>query len=886
MQRPNPALSVLLAFVLPAEFAAAQVGAFDTWRGYTTSKADQARFAYASVLADLDGDGDLDLATTHWPNLPRVTVAINAGKGVFAQPSVYTLKLASLGITAADIDGDGFTDLIASDTGVNWDGWELSLFRNRGNGTFHPEVRFPTGGGSFVGPIGLAAADFDGDGRADVAAANYGYLGQGTTVGLLRNDGAGGFLPPLTFNVGAGPYRLAAGDLNGDGRPDLAVAREKQKVAVLLNNGNGFAPYAQYPALSTLNVEAYISIALGDVDLDGDLDVLHSSNATTSQGTYAIALLKNNGSGVLAPAQAILLGAYTGGAVDMKVAELTGDPWPDLAIAQGYGGWAVVPGSGGGSFGTVQPYIGGEEPFAIGTGDLDGDGDRDVVVTSRDSLEATAHVNDGQGVFPMPPSYSAEYLANALASGDIDLDGDLDLAASWGYAGGGGIVVLRNQGGGVYGAPEKHSAPRDAMRVKLRDLNGDGLPDLLWADDYPPYNFDVRLNLGGGLFGPYVNWPVGTCGNGDVEAFDMDGDGDLDVFLTDYLGCGGGGSSNFVYVSRNKGNGTFDPPYTVTTFLDPEIVGHGDLNGDGKQDLVVTESIGVEVFLGLGNGSFQPGALFSTDWGPKDVAVGDLDGDGKLDLATCNFGSAGETTSVLIGYGDGAFRPPVNYAGSYGGGARGIRASDVDADGDLDLLVANYGSNDVSLYANVGNGTFAPHVRYGAGRTPVDLAIGDFTGDGAQDVAALVSLPPSGLEKAVAIVRGRGFACETNVYCSAKPNSAGGLAKIGWSGFPQVGQVFAVTASGGLPGKSAVMFFSAGGAAATPFLGGTLCLKPPLTRLPVHVLDGFGSTSYPLTVGPSLAGKSLGFQLWHRDPQHPDGTGVGLSDALEVHFCP
>jgi hypothetical protein len=78
-------------------------------------------------------------------------------------------------------------------------------------------------------------------------------------------------------------------------------------------------------------------------------------------------------------------------------------------------------------------------------------------------------------------------------------------------------------------------------------------------------------------------WSVHTCGSGDVDAFDVDEDGDLDVVLTEYLGCAGGSGNNRVFISRNRGDGTFDPPYTVATYLNTEIVGHGDLNLDGTR---------------------------------------------------------------------------------------------------------------------------------------------------------------------------------------------------------------------------------------------------------------------------------------------------------------
>ena len=123
-------------------------------------------------------------------------------------------------------------------------------------------------------------------------------------------------------------------------------------------------------------------------------------------------------------------------------------------------------------------------------------------------------------------------------------------------------------------------------------------------------------------------------------------------------------------------------------------------------------------------------------------------------------------------------------------------------------------------------------------------------------------------------------------YCTAKPNSAGGFAHVSWSGAPSASAAnFVLQISGALPGKHGCAFFSATSAASVPFLGGTLCAQPPLTRLSLKLLDGSGATSYAIPVSPSWVGTKRWYQFWHRDAAHPDGTGISLSDALEVTFC-
>lgn len=765
---------ILLSMLAGTVPASAQ-HTFSSWSGFDASRQDQVLFPYASALADLDGDGDVDAAFAHvggsfGPSSNKVTVIRNQGAGAFSIPVAYTIAKPSRGIIAADFDGDGRVDLVAADTGLNGEGNQVSLLHNTG-ASFAPAAHFSTGAGTSAGPVGLAAADFDGDGDIDLAAANYGYLGQGSTVALLRNNGAGGFLPPVAFAAGGGPWKLAAGDLDGDGDVDLAVARDARRLSILRNQGGTFAAPEEYTVLSGSSSDAYRQVAVSDVDLDGDLDVLYASNGLYGAVGPVVALYRNPGNGTFAGAESIPLDVFSSSPTDMAVRDVTGDGWPDVLVAE-HLAWTLVPGNGAGGFLPARLYLGGEGPIAIDAADMDGDGDLDPAVTNRDSLELTVHWNDGFGNLPVPASYPAGSLGNSMAAGDVDHDGDLDLAVSYGYTGAGGVLVLENQGNGTLGPAQNYAGPRAAMRLKLRDMNGDGWLDLLWADAAPPYDFNVRLNLGNGTFGAYTTWPVHTCGSGDVEAFDIDGDGDLDAFVTQYLGCAGGSGIFKVFICKNHGDATFEPPYILTTYLNTEIIGHGDLDGDGNEDLVLT-SDGVEVYLGNGDGSFQPRMMFATDWGAKHMLVTDLSGDGVLDIATYNFGdtlagSGGESMSILLGNGDGTFQTRVNYYASYSpnlGNPKGISAADLDGDGDLDIFGGNYGSNDFSVYVNQGRGTFAPQVRYGTGMRTLDVVAADFSGDGLVDVAALVGLPPSGLATAIAIVEGRSSTSTIEAYC-------------------------------------------------------------------------------------------------------------------------
>jgi len=363
--------------------------------------------------------------------------------------------------------------------------------------------------------------------------------------------------------------------------------------------------------------------------------------------------------------------------------------------------------------------------------------------------------------------------------------------------------------------------------------------------------------------------------------------------LTEYLGCAGGSGNNKVLVSRNRGDGTFDPTYAVATYLNTEIVGHGDLNGDGLEDMVLT-SDGIEVYLGNGDGSFQPVKRFATDWGAKDLVVADLSGDGVLDVATYNFGdnpgSGGESLSVLLGLGDGSFAPHVDRYASYSpdlGNPRGLRAADVDADGDLDLVGGNYGSNDLSLYRNQGGGSFAPQIRYGTGMNTLDVWVGDFTGDGTLDAVALVGLPPSGLPTAIALVEGSAPAKPT-FFCTGAPNSTGAGASIGYTGTSSIGaNDLALTVSGALAQKLGLFFYGNQQVPSLPFGNGVRCVGGSIHRLPAIATSAGGAAQQSFAYSSSAVspGSTWGFQFWYRDPQ-AGGALFNASNAVSFEFVP
>jgi hypothetical protein len=273
----------------------------------------------------------------------------------------------------------------------------------------------------------------------------------------------------------------------------------------------------------------------------------------------------------------------------------------------------------------------------------------------------------------------------------------------------------------------------------VADFNGDGKPDLAIANWY---DGTVTVLLGNGAGGftaaPGSPFAASTAPTG-IAVGDFNGDGHEDLAVTD-------NDNGQVMVWLGDGTGAFalHPAGLHPGFLagsQPYSVAVGDFNGDGKPDLAVTDEGGatVTVLLGTGTGSFTaaPGSPFPVGTNPVSVAVGEFNGDGKLDLAIANSKISGNTVTVLLGDGTGSFTEAPGSPFAAGTYSQSVAVGDFNGDGKLDLAIANYGSNNVTVLLGDGAGGFtaAPGSPFTVGTQPSSVAVGDFNGDGRLDLA-------------------------------------------------------------------------------------------------------------------------------------------------------
>jgi len=318
-----------------------------------------------------------------------------------------------------------------------------------------------------------------------------------------------------------------------------------------------------------------------------------------------------------------------------------------------------------------------------------------------------------------------------------------------GQSSNGGVSVLRGVGDGSFAAAVTYDVGSTPSAVALADVNGDGVPDLLTANNTGS-NISVVLGNGDGTFRVGANYSV-MINATSVAAADLTGNGIPDAVTTSIT------SHNALSVLLGNGDGTYQPAAFYDTNHTAFGVTVADLAGDGIPDLVVpsTDSFGqpgyVEVLMGNGDGTFKPAVSYALGAPTGKVVAADFNGDGKLDLAVGSFSFTGDSVTILLGNGDGTFQAPQTFSVA---SALGLAEGDFNGDGIPDLIAFNQTANTVDVLLGNGDGTFKPAISTPVAAGPYTMVVGDFNGDGIPDVAVASSF--GGGQSTVNILLGNG----------------------------------------------------------------------------------------------------------------------------------
>jgi len=449
--------------------------------------------------------------------------------------------------------------------------------------------------------------------------------------------------------------------------------------------------------------------------------------------------------------------------------DLNGDGIPDVAFISGSGVTVQLIASDGSVLGTTQVTLGfvpSPENSQLILADFNGDGKLDLVVSNNDSNSGGPGaiyvlLGNGDGTFGAARSFAASGVIGApqynfvgghpagIAAADLNGDGQPDVVITGGSS---DVSVMIAQSGTTFKAPLGYSLGPNAsgpQAVALGDLNGDNKPDVIVANlgnnagisTAPAGTVSVFLNNGDGTLKP----PTTTTVNETAQSLalgDFNKDGMLDIAVAAYGDQFGGADQGGVTVLLGKGDGTFQPSPAILTVagLHPVAVAQGDVNGDGKLDLAVlmagtlAQPATLAVFLGQGNGTFAAArtfplrALADIHGG---VATGDVNGDGKPDIAVVT-GYGGQAVDILLGDGAGGFAETTG-AASANPGPRSVILTDLNGDGNLDLVLSD-SSQDATFLLGNGDGTFQAEQHFISGAAPVAIATAKFAGSKGPDL--------------------------------------------------------------------------------------------------------------------------------------------------------
>ena len=339
---------------------------------------------------------------------------------------------------------------------------------------------------------------------------------------------------------------------------------------------------------------------------------------------------------------------YTTGGADERVValgDLNGDGIKDIVIdSYTTHKISVFMNSGTGTFPTKVEYLSNVGLNGVGLADLNNDGKLDMVGVNYDSSNMSVFINNGNGTFAAKVDYATGSHPNKLTIADLTGDGYADIVEA--NNGNANITVFKNNGNGTFASFGSYATGTNPHSIAIGDFNADGLIDIV-VGNYGSGTISVYKNNGGGSFAGKVDYSAGSNPLGGITTADFNADGKLDVAIPAY-----GADKIAVFVNNGSGSTiSFATKVDLSTGSYPDAVASADLNADGKKDIVAANSSGNSVSLFANNGigtnlSFASKSDYSTGAGPSTVALGDLNGDGKPDLVV-GYGGA-STVSVFM----------------------------------------------------------------------------------------------------------------------------------------------------------------------------------------------------------------------------------------------
>jgi hypothetical protein len=666
---------------------------------------------------DVDSDGQMDVVVLS-DDGRELSWIRNIDGNSFANAAVIHYHSSIFNrLVSGDFDQDGAMDIVLS----AYEGTYLA--HNLGNGEFELEQILVNQESAVSN---LVVVDYDGDGNLDLA----GVLSDADAIAWFENDGQGSFEDGVVILEDGGEYCCgtpAFEDIDSDG--DLDVIYEtgsgaNADIRWLENNGDN--TYLEYQVIFTgVNVHQFLFC---DVDGDEDLDLLFEGILSGDNDIY---LQINDGTGEFDEAESIFDSAWQTITFFGIIDKDQDDDWDVYFIVEGWTDFLVNVNGNFYNDETIGPSYQSHSVVA----DFNLDGYSDLMSASWTHSTITPFYSNGDDDFIIG-DYASQAIDQpaAVATGDIDQDGDEDIIAISNYDA--MLVWFENLGDGQFN-PDFHpiySGNSYNTEVETHDVNGDGLCDIILGHNL---NGTIMLfyNLGNAVFGDPISL-TSVYQVQDIIVDDFDGDSEADLMVLH-----GNNTSARVGWHKNLGNGEFGSLNAIDNDLDnTEFLNAGDLTGNGLPDLFICNDWS-DNFLwaeNLGDGEFAEFIeLASGIWQCNGTVIDDMDGDGDNDILV--IGEVADNVRLIENLGDGVLADPVIIADIYAPGY--IITADYDSDDDLDILVGTlygpqYGSH-ITMLENLGSNQFGDPTLLTADVDRVTCLVAvDLDSDGDPDVVS------------------------------------------------------------------------------------------------------------------------------------------------------